>query len=199
MERGPLSGPPCWTCPRDQAWTGAAGAPAFSWGASGFPAGLRSPEQGCGPSSEQGKVRWLLQHIPLPRHIHTPHTSLFAPPCCYQPVIQHCGNTQELSRKLEGCSLCYSSPLHGTQIFGSQRTQEASELVQEGGSSHRPSPTMTARDAPCLPDFKPGPHRQNWEHCFDLSSYPCPLSCTENVLAMVLAAEGHVPHCFALW
>lgn len=72
----PLSWPPCWTCPRDQAWTGVAGAPVFSWGASGFPAGLRSPGQGCAASGEQGKPRWLLQNIPLPRHTQPPHTSL---------------------------------------------------------------------------------------------------------------------------
>lgn len=148
-----LSGPPCWMCPRDQAWTGAAGAPAFTWGASGLPVGLRSPDQRCGPSSEQDKSRWLLQHIPLPRHT---HTSVFAPPCCSQPRVQHCRATQDLSRKPKGCSLCCFTPLHGTWIFGSQRTLasgEASELVQEGGSSHTPSSTVTARD-PVYQDLK---------------------------------------------
>lgn len=77
---GPLTGPPYWTCPRDQVWTGAAGAPAFSWGASGFLAGLRSLGHACRPSSQQGKPRWLLQHIPLPdTHPCPPHPSLHHP------------------------------------------------------------------------------------------------------------------------
>lgn len=43
-----------------------------------FPEGLQvsyrteKPRAGCGPSSEQGKTRWLVQHIPLPRHTTPP-------------------------------------------------------------------------------------------------------------------------------
>lgn len=45
------------------------------------------------------------------------HTPLFAPLCCSQPTIQHCRAAHDLSRKPKGCSLCCSTPLHGTQII----------------------------------------------------------------------------------
>lgn len=66
-----------------------------------------------------------------PAQTHTSPTSLFASPCCSQPMVQHCRAIPDLSRKPKGCSLCCSAPLHGTQIFGSQRTEETSELVQK--------------------------------------------------------------------
>lgn len=160
-----LSGPPCWMCFRDQAWTGAAD----TWGVSGFPVELRSPGQGCGPSSERGKPRGLLQHIPLPRHTHTP---LFAPPCCSQPTVQRCGATQDLNRKPKGCSLCCSIPLHGTWIFGSQRTLASGEACPGRWLCPHTQPHSGCTWS-YLPGFKPGPPRQSWEHF--LTSPPVPV------------------------
>lgn len=128
------------------------------------------------PRSGMWSKQWARQtqgappaHPPAQTYTHTP---LFAPPCCSQPTVQRCGATQDLNRKPKGCSLCCSIPLHGTWIFGSQRTLASGEACPGRWLCPHTQPHSGCTWS-YLPGFKPGPPRQSWEHF--LTSPPVPV------------------------
>lgn len=69
-----------------------------------------------------------------------PLPSLLAPPCCSQPMIQHCGATQDLSRKPEGCSLCCSSPLHAHRYLEARGLRKLLNLSRRMALPTDPAP-----------------------------------------------------------